>query len=45
LVQLYHSPEKLEEFSKNGKKIVEKYYSKAAFIQQYREIYDEMGRL
>ncbi len=45
LVQLYHSPEKLEEFSRNGKKIVEKYYSKAAFIQQYREIYDEMGRL
>ena len=42
LVQLYHNPEKLKEFSKNGKKIVNKYYSKESFIQRYREIYDEM---
>lgn len=42
LVQLYHNPEKLEEFSRNGKKIVNKYYSKESFIQRYREIYDEM---
>ncbi len=45
LVQLYHSPDKLAEFSRNGKKIVEKYYSKSAFIQKYQEIYDEMGGL
>lgn len=42
LVQLYHNPEKLKEFSKNGKKIVNKYYSKESFIRRYREIYDEM---
>lgn len=45
LVQLYHNPEKLKEFSKNGKKIVEKHYSKASFIRQYKEIYDEMGKM
>ena len=43
LVELYNSPEKLEKFSVNGKKIVNKYYSKAAFIEHYRKIYDEMG--
>ena len=42
-VELYNSPEKLEKFSVNGKKIVNKYYSKAAFIEHYRKIYDEMG--
>lgn len=43
LIELYNSPEKLEEFSVNGKKIVGKYYSKAAFIEHYRKIYDELG--
>lgn len=43
LVKLYESPEKLKEFSENGKKIVKKYYSKAAFIEEYRKIYNELG--
>ena len=43
LINLYNNPKKLEEFSKNGKKIVKKYYSKKSFIKSYQKIYDELG--
>ncbi|MDO5088983.1 MAG: GT4 family glycosyltransferase PelF [Leptotrichiaceae bacterium] len=43
LVTLYNSPEKLEKFSENGKIIIDKYYRKKDFIENYRKIYDELG--
>ncbi len=43
LLKLYKNTEKLEEFSKNGKQIVKKYYSKKYFIDEYQKLYRELG--
>jgi glycosyltransferase involved in cell wall biosynthesis len=43
LVKMYHSRDRLKEMGENGKKIVEKYYSREIFIEGYRKIYRELG--
>ncbi|KDE73793.1 GT4 family glycosyltransferase PelF [Fusobacterium necrophorum] len=43
LLKLYKNEKKLKEFSENGKKIVQKYYTKKYFIGQYRKLYEELG--
>ena len=43
LIKLYDEPDRLKEFSENGKKIIRKYYSKKSFIENYKKIYDELG--
>ena len=43
LIKLYDEPDRLKEFSENGKKIIRKYYSKKSFIENYKKIYDKLG--
>ncbi len=43
IVKLYQSRDRLAEMGKNGRKIVEKYYSRETFINSYRGLYRELG--
>lgn len=43
LIKLYQNQSRLEEYGKNGRKIVSKYYRKDFYINRYKEIYKKLG--
>ncbi|MGL5089306.1 MAG: GT4 family glycosyltransferase PelF [Cetobacterium sp.] len=44
IIEMCKNKEKMKIFSENGKKIVEKYYTKNQFINNYKEIYKSLIR-